>query len=430
MEKFDYLIIGNSAGAVGCIEGLRTVDKTGTIAVVAEEAHHVYSRALIPYYLDGKISRENMHYRPLDFYQRAGVTLFSGQRATGINFESKEAELEGGKWLGYNKLLLATGGKPIIPPIPGLDKENVFTFLSMDDALNIENTLPGVRNAVVLGGGVIGLMAAEVLKKKGLNVYVLELAPRVLAPVLDETASGIVQRSFRNAGVEIFTENTIQEIHGDEKVESVTLQDGTVLPCDLLIVGVGVIPRVELVEGTGIKVNRGIVVDRRMQTSLPDVYACGDCASIYDFVKGEVRPLPLWPNAYAGGRVAAFNMAGMNREYTWGTSMNSMHFFDVNIINAGLNVTAGDSEDLTIISKLNEEKNIYRKFVLNREGRILGYILVGEVARAGIFLNFMRKQVDVRDFQQELLDENFGYAVMQDELRWQLLKDDVILGVV
>lgn len=430
MEKFDYLIIGNSAGAVGCIEGLRTVDKNGTIAVVSEETHHVYSRALIPYYLDGKIKREKMHYRPLDFYQRAKVTLFSGKRAVKVDFENHNAELNNGEKIGYKKLLLATGGKPIVPPIPGLDKDNVFTFLSMDDALNIEKILPGVKNAVVLGGGVIGLMAAEVLKKKGINVYVLELAPRVLAPLLDETGSGIVQSTFRKAGVEIFTENTIQEIHGEEKAESVTLKDGTVLPCDLLIIGVGVMPRVELVEGTGINVNRGIVVNKQMQTSVPDVYACGDCASIYDFVKDEVRPLPLWPNAYAGGRVAAFNMAGMNREYTWGTSMNAMHFFNINIINAGLNVVGDDNGEFNIIRKVNEEKNVYRKFALDNKGKIVGYNLIGEIDRAGILLNLMRKKVDVRGFQEQLLEENFGYASMQDELRWQLLKDDVILGVV
>lgn len=430
MNKFDYLIIGNSAGAVGCIEGLRTVDKAGTIAVISEETHHVYSRALIPYYLDGKIDKEKMYYRPLNFYKRAGATLFSGKKATKVDFERKEVELNSGERVGYGKLLLATGGKPIIPPVPGLDKENVFTFVSYDDALNIEKALPGTKDAVVLGGGVIGLMAAEVLKRKGLNVYVLELAERVLAPVIDETASAIVEKTFKEAGVEIFTRTTIQEIHGSDYVEKVTLTDGTVLPCDLLIVGVGVAPRVELVEGTEIEIARGIVVNKKMQTSVPDVYACGDCASIYDFIKGEIRPLPLWPNAYAGGRVAAFNMAGIEREYTWGTSMNSMHFFDVNIINAGLNVAGSGNYEGNIIKKLNEEKKTYRKFILNQEGHIQGFILVGEVARAGIFLNLMRKKVDIRGFQEELMDESFGYKNMPGELRWQLLKDDVILGVV
>ncbi|MTI83840.1 MAG: NAD(P)/FAD-dependent oxidoreductase [Firmicutes bacterium] len=430
MQKFNYLIIGNSAGAVGCIEGLRTVDKNGTIAVVSEESHHVYSRALIPYYLDGKVNKENMHYRPQDFYQRAGVTLFSGQRASEVHFDTKEVVMAGGERLGYEKLLLATGGKPIVPPIPGLDKSNVFTFLSMDDVLKIEKSLAGAKDAVVLGGGVIGLMAAEVLKKKGLNVHVLELAPRVLAPVIDETASDIVESSFKEVGVEIATNNTIQEIHGQETVDKIVLKDGTVLSCDLLVVGVGVSPRVDLVANTAIKIERGIVVDQKMQTSVPDVYACGDCASIYDFITGENRPLPLWPNAYSGGRVAAFNMAGKSRYYTWGTGMNSMHFFDTNIINAGMNVSEENDQNLEIITKVEKEKRIYRKFVINEQGHIKGFALIGEVARAGILLNLIRSKVDVRPFKQKLLEEDFGYAHMHEELRWQLLKDDVVLGVI
>lgn len=280
MTEFKYPIIGNSAGAVGCIEGLRCIDKTGKIALVSEENYHVHSRALIPYYLDGKIDIGKMHYRPLDFYERSGVTLFLGQKAVGVDFARKEVELASGERLGYNKLLLATGGRPFFPPITGLDKENVFSFHSLNDALGIQKVLAkGAKNAVVLGGGVIGLMAAEVLSKKGLSVCVVELADRVLAPVVDETASAMVENSFEKRGVKIFKNTTIEEVHGGEQVESVSLKDGTVLPCDLLIVGVGVVPRVELVEGTEIKINRGIVVNKRMQTSVPDVYACGDCAS-------------------------------------------------------------------------------------------------------------------------------------------------------
>lgn len=430
MNKFNYLIIGNSAGAVGCIEGLRSIDKKGKIGLVSEESHHVYSRALIPYYLDGKIDREKLYYRPLDFYDRAGVTLFMGKKAVTIDVEKREVELSGGERLGYGKLLLATGGKPIFPPISGLDKQNVFSFHSYSDLQGIEEMLKTAQNVVVLGGGVIGLMAAEVLKRRGLSVYVIELADRVLAPVLDETASRLVEKAFQKAGVKIFLNNTIQHVHGTHFVESLTLKDGSTIPCDLLIVGVGVAPRVELVEGTGIEVKRGIVVDKTMQTSVPNIYACGDCAVNYNFVTGEIQPLPLWPNAYLGGRTAAFNMAGVEREYTLGTSMNAMHFFDLNIINAGLNVTEKNAGNWKIVQWLDESNNLYRKFVLSDDGALKGYILVGQINRAGIFLNLMRKKVDVREFEQELLDENFGYSKLPAQLRWQLLKEDVILGVV
>lgn len=151
---------------------------------------------------------------------------------------------------------------------------------------------------------------------------------------------------------------------------------------------------------------------------------------IFNFVTGETQPLPLWPNAYAGGRIAAFNMAGISREYTWGTSMNAMHFFDLNLINAGLNVTESTADKWLIIKKLEPENRTYKKFVLDSNGTIRGFILVGQVARAGIYLNLMREKVDTRSFQQELLNDSFGYSALPDKVRWQLLKDNVILGVV
>ncbi len=430
MNEFDYVIIGNSAGAIGCIEGIRSVDNTGTIALVSEEAHHVYSRALIPYFLSGATGTSGMAFRPPDFYERAGVRLFLNKKAVKINFGDKEVVLDDGNKLGYGKLLLATGGKPVFPPIPGLRKKNVFSFHSIKDALGIKQHMAGARNAVVLGGGVIGLMAAEVLLKKNIKVCVLELADRVLAPVVDVTASRMVEETFREAGVEVLTNNTVAAVHGKEYVEKVTLQDGRTIPCDLLIVGIGVTPRVELAEETELEVDRGIVVNEQMQTSVSDVYACGDCISVYNFVTGLKQPLPLWPNAYLGGRIAGVNMAGKTREYTTGTSMNAMHFFDLNLINAGVNATADGDADWHVVSKLDPEKKIYRKFTIDRDGVLRGFILIGQVARAGILLNLMRKKIDVRGFQQELLRDNFGYADLPDLIRWHLLKEHMILGVV
>ena len=430
MNTFTYVIIGNSAGAVGCLEALREADKTGTIALVAEEMRHVYSRALIPYYLAGKIDRAGMFYRPPDFYEKCGVSLFLGKKAAAVDFEQKEVELAGGERIGYGKLLLAAGGRPFLPPLPGLEKkQNVFTFLGFDDALAIEKALPGAKNAVVLGGGVIGLMAAEVLRKKGLAVCVLELAPRVLAPVVDETVSALVESLFRENGVEIYTQTTVLEIRGTDRVREAVLTGGRTIPADLLIVAAGVVPRTELAQGDGMKVNRGIVVDRRMQTSVPDVYACGDCAEVYDFAAGASKVLPLWPNAYAGGRTAGFNMAGRPVEYAWATAMNATHFFDFYIVNAGVNVTAENAKEYEILSRLAPDRRSYRKFAL-QDGRLRGFVLAGEVARAGIFLNLMRKAADVRSFAAELLKSGFGYSDLPDELRWALLKDDVVLGVV
>jgi len=429
VRRFDYVIVGGSAGAVGCIEALRAVDREKTIALICEEGDRIYSRALIPYYLGDKIHGDKMLYRPPDFCEKMGVTPWPRRRAVGLDPVSKTVVLDGGEEVQYGKLLLTTGGRPIVPPVPGLDKKNVFTFVSMADALALAETLPTARAAVLLGGGVIGLMAAETLKRRGLAVTVVELAPRVLAPVVDETASTMVEELFRAKGVPVHTGTTIAQVLGHERAEGVVLTSGEPVRCDLVVVAVGVVPRVELARAAGIAVNRGILVNEKMETSAPDVYACGDCAEGYDFVIEGNRPLPLWPNAYVGGRVAGFNMAGVPREYRWATSMNAMHFFDLYIINAGLNVTRETADGFEIVSRYEREARAYRKFAL-RDGRIAGFVLVGRVARAGIFLRLMREKVDVSSFKHELLDEHFGYASMPERLRWELLAQDVRLGVV
>jgi len=428
MKEYDFVIIGNSAGGIGCIETLRNLDADASIAVISDEKYHTYSRALIPYCLDGKIEFDKMYYRPLDFYDRMRVDALLGKRAVKIDFKNKVVELDDGEAVSYGKLLLATGGKPFIPPIEGIDKKNVFTFVKMDDVLGIEKAVESAKKAVVLGGGVIGLMVSEVLRRKGLEVTVVELADRVLAPVVDKTTSKMVEDVFRENGVNIITNNTINKVVGEEKVEGVILKDGTEIQADILVVGIGVMPRTELVKDTEVEVNRGIVVNSRMQTSVEDVYACGDCAEVHDFLFNAKRPLPLWPIAYKGGMIAAYNMCGIDREYTHATAMNAMHFFDLYIINAGLNV-ADDEEGYEIIKKFDEEKRIYRRFAL-KDGKIVGMVLVGEVERAGIILNLMKNEVDVTSFEERLLNGNFGYADMPEELRWKLLCNDVILGVV
>ncbi len=432
--KFDIVIIGNSAGAIGCIETVRSKDRDLSIAVISDEEYHTYSRALIPYYLAGKIDLEKIYYRPSDFYERMNVTPMLGKRAVSIDFGNKKVKLDSGEEIGYDKLLIATGGKPFIPPMEGFDSslENVFSFVSLDDALGIERMIPESKKVVILGAGVIGLMAAEVLVEKGLEVHVVELADRVLAPVVDEETSQLVEKTFEENGVSIHTSLTIKKLNKeDNRVKSVVLTDGRVIDCDFMIVAVGVVPRVELVKDTPVKVNRGILVNKKMETSVRDVYACGDCAEVYDFIIDDRRPLPLWPNAYYGGRVAAINMLGEEAEFEWGTSMNAMHFFDLYIINAGLNITdeIAKKEGYEVLLRFEPEKKIYRKIALKDE-LIKGLIFVGKVERAGIYLNLMRRKIPVTEFKERLLDYDFGYTKLPESIRWNLLKDEVILGII
>lgn len=403
MMNCKYLIIGNSAGGIGAVEAIREVDKKGKIIMVSDEEYHAYSRALIPYYLSEKTSFSDIFIRSSDFYQSKDIVLILGKRVIDVDVEKRVIILDDEDVIGYEKILIATGSKPIIPKFVGVEDTEFFTFTTLNDALIIKDEIETgkYKKAVVLGGGLIGLMAAEALKKKGLDVTVVDLADRVLAPVLDKIGSCIVENHLEENNIHIITKHTIDKVLGEG---SVILDDGTELPCEMLILAIGVKPRLELVQGK-VKVNRGIVVDRRMRTSVKDVYACGDCAEVYDFVHDDFRLMPLWPTAYVGGRIAGFNMCGVVKEYRWGTNMSSMHFFGLPVITAG--ISANDEGGYEILKVVDEEKKIYKKIVL-RDNRVVGMIFMNKIDRAGIFLGLMRNGTDVSSFKEELLSDDFG----------------------
>ena len=408
MKSYKYLIIGNSAGGMGAMEAIRGIDKDGSMAVISDEEHHVYGRPLISYYLADEIDYDKIFYRPLDFYEKKNIDAILGKKVVDIDFDKRSVALDDGEKIEFEKLLLATGGEPFVPQIKGLDEHEFFTFITLDSSLKIREKLVSedIKTAVILGGGLIGLKAAEALIQRGINVKVVELADRVLSPVLDEQASGIIQDVMEEEGAEVLTGCTINEIDGKSgKVESVVLNNGDKIDCELLIIGIGVRPRIELVKDTPIQIGRGIVVDKHMKTSVDDVYSCGDCAEVYDFIADNFRLTPLWPTAYVGGRVAGFNMAGIEKEYVWGTGMNAVDFFGFPVISAGL-LNPQDDEDITL-TRLEQDEKTYRKFII-RDGRIVGMILLNEVDRAGVILGLMRQKIDVTAFKDDLLRGDFG----------------------
>ncbi|MFN3699163.1 MAG: NAD(P)/FAD-dependent oxidoreductase, partial [Dictyoglomus sp.] len=269
-----YVIIGNSIAAAGCIEGIRKVDSEGEIIVISKEPYHIYSRPLISYWLSKKV--DNIFYRPKDYYEKYRINPILGKKVVKVNFESKEVFLETGERINYDKFLIATGGKPFVPNIPGLDKKNVFTFIKFDDVREIDQAIFEGAKVVVIGAGLSGLKAVEALVKRKCKVVVVELAKRILGSILDEEGASIVQRRFEEEGVTFFLENSVSEIIGKEKVESVRLKSSEIIPADMVIFAIGVIPNTDVFKETQLKINRGILVNERMETNIPDVYSAGD----------------------------------------------------------------------------------------------------------------------------------------------------------
>ncbi len=414
-----YVIIGNSAGGIGAAESIREVDREGEITIVSDEPHHVYSRPLIAKYVAGETTLAAMRFRPASFYADKAIRLLAGTAATAIDLAGKTITLADGRQLPWDRLLLATGGTPFLPPIEGLPREGVYTFTTLGDAQRLAERVDRARRAVVIGGGLIGISVAEALRKRQLAVTVVELKDRLLNLLLDEEASGIAEAAVRRAGVEVLTGCTVASVIGRPQeggaVVSVFLDNGREVPCDLLVVAIGVVPRVELARQAGLTVNRGIVVDAHMATSATDVYACGDAVEAYDFALGSVRPTPVWPNAYIGGRVAGRNMAGLATLYQGGTACNALNYFGLSLVSAGLvHVPAADG--YAVHTRQEPERGLYRKIIL-RENKLVGLIYVGKIDRSGIAFGLLREGADVADFAEQLLADDFGLISLPYQMR-------------
>ncbi|MBE0448930.1 MAG: NAD(P)/FAD-dependent oxidoreductase [Actinobacteria bacterium] len=407
-----YVIIGNSVAAVGAIEAIRQIDKEVPITVISDEPYSVYSRPLISEYLAGQVTEDMMGYRNPDFYEKNRVITKLGKKVIAIDPPKKSLKLSDGEEVAYGKLLIATGGMPFIPPMKGLDKGKIFTFIKMDDAKKIDALVPELRHVVVIGAGLIGLKAAESLHHRGVKVTVVELANRVMATVLDIEAGRIVQDALEKAGINIITENTVDEMLGDGEANAVKLKDGQTIDCDAVIVAIGVIPNAAFAKESGIAVNRGIVTDNHMRTNLPGIYAAGDVTEGPDYLNGGNRVMPIWPNAYIQGKIAGFNMAGVGREFAGGLAVNSIELFGVPVVTAGLSNI--DSDDLEVLTRIKDGN--YRKVVL-RGSTIVGTVFVGAIDRAGLITGLIRDQIDVSSMRDRLLEDDFGYIDFPVELR-------------
>ncbi|NQT47706.1 MAG: FAD-dependent oxidoreductase, partial [Chloroflexi bacterium] len=284
----------------------------------------------------------------------------------------------------------------------------------LDDAKAIDEYLDRANEAVVIGGGLIGISVTEALKKRGVGVTVVEMKERILNTILDEAASLMAEERIVQAGIGIIAGHTVSEIVGKDWVTGVMLDDGREISCSLVVVAIGVSPCTKLALDVGLRVNRGIVVDDHMATDHVDIYACGDAVEAYDFIYGASRPTPIWPNAYIGGRVAGQNMAGVETEYAGGTAMNALNYFGLDIASAGMVVPPREGEYEILCW---QNGSTYRKAII-KDDLLMGMVFVGDIEKSGIIFGLMRDRVNVGSFKQAILSDDFGLAFLPREI-WQ-----------
>lgn len=402
-----YVIIGNSVAAVAAIEGIRSRDKTGEISVISGESLPCYGRPLISYYLLGRVKKENIWYRSADFYEKNGVKILNG-RAVAIDAVKKTVALQSGEVVSYDRLLAATGSRPFIPPTEGLESvSDRFSFMTLADALALEEKLGAKKRVLIVGAGLIGLKCAEGILHRVKEVTVVDMADRILPSVLDGEGARLVQKYLEEKGVRFVLNDSVAKYEKN----CATLAGGGKLSFDVLITAVGVRPETELVKAIGGKIGRGIIVDERMRTSVQDVFAAGDCAEGFDRSVLKNRVLALLPNAYFQGRCAGVNMAGGDASFTDGIPMNSVGFFDCHVATAG--VYEGECLETS------NGRSLKKLFV--KDGKLVGFMLIGDIRRAGIYTALVKSGEPLGETDFAALAETPRLSAFSKERRRAIL---------
>lgn len=380
-----YVIVGGGVASVGCIEGIRSVDKEGEITLVARENVLPYCRPLVSYYMEGKTDFEKMAYRPEGFYKENGCRVLFGQ-ARELDATKKTLRV-GNESVSYDSLCVATGSVPFVPLFEGLNTVPVKTsFMTEKDAAFLDARIRKDSRVLIVGAGLIGLKCAEGIAERVSSVVVCDLADRVLSSILDVECAARMQKALEERGVKFYLKNSVRKFDGTKAI----LQDGTEVSFDILVTAVGVRPEISLVKGV-VETERGILADTNQRTNENDIYAAGDCCQGYDSSVGQNRVLAVFPGAYMQGFVAGVNMAGGSATYDEGIPLNAVGFFGLHALTAG----SYDGEML----EEKDEKHIKRLFI--RNDRLIGFMLIGEFSRAGILTSLIRDKTPLSSIDWE-----------------------------
>lgn len=391
-EEF-YVILGNGAAGLNAAKAIRERDKTGSITMVSGEEYRTYNRPMLTKSLMADLEIGQIQVETEKWYEDNRIFQVLGRKVVSVDTEEKEVILSDGIKLKYTKLVYALGSECFIPPIPGHEKAGVAAIRTLEDTRRISAMLPDTKQAVVIGGGVLGLEAAWELKKAGCAVTVLELAPMLMGRQLDANAGDMLKYIAECAGIQIHTGVQIAEITGEDCVTGVKLGTGEVFPAQLVIVSCGVRANTEVAKDMGIHVDRAVVVDGRMWTNLSDVYACGDCAQF------EGVNYAIWPQAVEQGKVAGANAAGDTAEYTQVPAALSFHGMNTALYAAGDNGKNPNLLYKTVEMQDKSKKQYEKLYFLN--GKLCGVILIGDVSKMGRMTALLEQKATFAEVMQE-----------------------------
>ncbi|MDE2165211.1 MAG: NAD(P)/FAD-dependent oxidoreductase [Alphaproteobacteria bacterium] len=370
------------------------------ITVFGAEAHASYNRVLLSGVLAGEKTAAEIFTHSREWYASHGVALHTGDPVVAVDAALRTVTSQSGRQVSYDKLVLATGSRPLAPSIPGLDLAGVSAFRDIKDVDAMIGAAARYRRAVVIGGGLLGLEAAWGLRRRGMAVTAVHLMPTLMERQLDATAGQLLQHDLERRGIAFVTNGDTEEIYGDGHVEGVRLANGRDLPADFVVMAVGICPETGLARQAGLDVNRGIVVDDGLRSSDPAIYAVGECAEHRGLCFGLVAP--VWDMA----ETCAARLAG-DRSAFFATSVLSaqLKITGVEVFSAGALMAEAESDDE--ITYLDAAGGTYRKLVL-RDDTVVGAVLYGDVTDGAWYLRLIRQAADVSQLRAELI---FGPSV-------------------
>lgn len=415
-----HLIIGASAAGLSAAGAIRRLRPKDRITIVTDDPSPPYWRVLVPRYISGEVPAEALYLPAPEYLDWLSADWRLGTRVERIDAGESCAILRDSPEIYYDRLLIATGSRPALPRIPGIEGERVLALWSLAGGDRIARQAQGARRAVVIGAGLIGIGVARALRRLGLEVTVVERLSRIMPGQIDETAAGLMTDALGRCGLRVRTGEEVTGIEGDGSVLGVRLA-GEVLPADLAIVATGVRPNLELVRGTSIACAAGILVDDHMRTSDPGVYAAGDVAQGPDLLRGDRRVTAIWPAAAAMGRVAGRNMAGTDEAYDGSLPMNSLEIDGLPAVSIGVipglaDSATGDEE----LSSLDRGTRVYRKIWL-KKGAICGAILVGDIEAAGPIRELIRRRIPIgAEAASDIISGRFGFGRWARSGLWEV----------
>ncbi len=400
----NYVILGAGPAGVTAAETIRQVDKTGSITLVSGDGEPPYSRMALPYFLHGDIKEQGTYLRQQpNHYDSLGITVTLA-RAGGVDSSNRVLHLSNGEALAYDKLLIATGASPVVPPIPGSNLEGVHTCWTLADGREIMKRAGKGQNVVLVGAGFIGSIVLEALHLMGSNLTVVEVAPRMVARMLDETAGGMLGRWCTAKGVKVLTSTKVERITGGSGIRgnelAVGLSNGDTLQAKLVVLAAGVRSNTGFLVGSGVAVRTGIVVNEYLETTVPHIYAAGDCCEGVDLSTGKPDMLAIQPVAVEHGRIAGLNMAGVRTRHRGSLNMNVLETMGLISSSFGLwqGVPGGDT------ARLVDEAG-YKYLKLNFEGdQLVGAQCVGLTEHVGMLRGLIQTGVHLGEWKQRLME--------------------------